>query len=238
MNLISEIRKELKANVDIPYRNGAVRFFKEPIQCYGVRTPLVRQIAQRFWSKIKDLEKKEVFQICEELYVSNMCEEATIATQWVRKFTKNFKQSDFNTFERWINQYLNNWGKIDDFCTHAMHDLIEMYPELIPNVKGWVNSNNRWVRRAAAVSFITNHRSFYVTRANIDQIFWIAGALLEDEDDLVQKGYGWMLKAAAEDNQKAVFDFVMQHKDKMPRTALRYAIEKMPVELKKQAMAK
>jgi len=55
---------------------------------------------------------------------------------------------------------------------------------------------------------------------------------------LVQKGYGWMLKAASIGNQKAVFDFVVKYKDKMPRTALRYAIEKMPAKLKKQAMSK
>jgi 3-methyladenine DNA glycosylase AlkD len=55
-------------------------------------------------------------------------------------------------------------------------------------------------------------------------------------DDLVQKGYGWMLKAASEFDQKAVFDYVMSKKDVMPRTALRYAIEKMPQELRTEAM--
>ena len=58
------------------------------------------------------------------------------------------------------------------------------------------------------------------------------------KDDLVQKGYGWMLKAASEAHCNEVFDFVMKNKDIMPRTALRYAIEKMPKELKAMAMAK
>ena len=55
---------------------------------------------------------------------------------------------------------------------------------------------------------------------------------------MVQKGYGWMLKEASNHNQKGVFAFVMKHKAKMPRTALRYAIEKLPAILKKKAMAK
>jgi 3-methyladenine DNA glycosylase AlkD len=59
-----------------------------------------------------------------------------------------------------------------------------------------------------------------------------------DGDDLVQKGYGWMLKAASQFDQQAVFEYVMSKKAVMPRTALRYAIEKMPDELKKQAMQK
>jgi 3-methyladenine DNA glycosylase AlkD len=55
---------------------------------------------------------------------------------------------------------------------------------------------------------------------------------------MVQKGYGWMLKVTSEANLQMVFDFVMEHRRTMPRTALRYAIEKMPQELKKQAMMK
>ncbi|MFH1142197.1 MAG: DNA alkylation repair protein [Candidatus Uhrbacteria bacterium] len=237
MNIIADIRQELKGQVDVLYRDGAVRFFNEPIECYGVRTPIVRKIANRYWQEIKGDDKKQVFQLSEELYASNLCEETTIATQWVRKFSKEYELSDFKIFERWISKYFNNWAKIDDFCTHPMHDLIEKYPELIPNVKGWVNSNNRWVRRAAAVSFITSHKSFYVTKGNLETIFWIAEKLMMDQDDLVQKGYGWMLKAASHDNQKAVHDFVMNNKDQMPRTALRYAIEKMPQKLKQQAMS-
>jgi len=54
----------------------------------------------------------------------------------------------------------------------------------------------------------------------------------------VQKGYGWMLKAASQADQNAVFQYVMQRKKSMPRTALRYAIEKLPRDLKIQAMAK
>jgi len=55
---------------------------------------------------------------------------------------------------------------------------------------------------------------------------------------MVQKGYGWMLKGTAEHDQQAVFDYVMRHQAAMPRTALRYAIEKMPPDLKRQAMAR
>jgi 3-methyladenine DNA glycosylase AlkD len=55
---------------------------------------------------------------------------------------------------------------------------------------------------------------------------------------MVQKGYGWLLKEASKKHQEEVFDFVMRRKAEMPRTALRYAIEKMPIDLKKRAMAR
>ena len=72
----------------------------------------------------------------------------------------------------------------------------------------------------------------------LDDVFEIADLLLLDKDDLVQKGYGWMLKAASETYQKKVFDYVMKHKSVMPRTALRYAIEKMPANMKAEVMKK
>jgi 3-methyladenine DNA glycosylase AlkD len=62
--------------------------------------------------------------------------------------------------------------------------------------------------------------------------------LLLDKEDLVQKGYGWLLKVSSEENEKKVFDYVMKNKGKIPRTALRYAIEKMPKNLKKKAMVR
>jgi 3-methyladenine DNA glycosylase AlkD len=90
------------------------------------------------------------------------------------------------------------------------------------------------VKRAAAVSLIVPARKGLFLPA----IFDIAVLMLTDGDDMVQKGYGWMLKEASKAHQEEVFEFVMQHKAVMPRTALRYAIEKMPPELRKMAMSK
>lgn len=96
----------------------------------------------------------------------------------------------------------------------------------------WGRSQNRWKRRASAVSLIIPARKGKFLK----EIFALADILLLDGDDLVQKGYGWMLKAASEAHQKEVFDYVISNKTTMPRTALRYAIEKMPKELKDEAM--
>jgi 3-methyladenine DNA glycosylase AlkD len=72
----------------------------------------------------------------------------------------------------------------------------------------------------------------------LNEILEIADTLLLDTDDLVQKGYGWMLKAASNNHQKEIFDYIIRKKSIMPRTALRYAIEKMPPGLKMKAMEK
>jgi len=72
----------------------------------------------------------------------------------------------------------------------------------------------------------------------LKEVFEISDILLLDSEDMVQKGYGWLLKVASNNHQKEVFNYVMKNKSVMPRTALRYAIEKMPKDLKKNAMEK
>jgi 3-methyladenine DNA glycosylase AlkD len=75
-------------------------------------------------------------------------------------------------------------------------------------------------------------------KKSLAPVFEIADILLLDKDDMVQKGYGWMLKVASNHEPNKVFEYVMRHKREMPRTALRYAIEKLSPDLRKQAMAK
>jgi len=69
-------------------------------------------------------------------------------------------------------------------------------------------------------------------------VFVISSNLLKDKDDLVQKGYGWLLKEASNFHQNEVFEYVMKNKADMPRTALRYAIEKLPKDLRDAVMKK
>jgi 3-methyladenine DNA glycosylase AlkD len=90
------------------------------------------------------------------------------------------------------------------------------------------------MRRASAVSLIVPAKRGKFLADVLD----IADLLLTDRDDLVQKGYGWLLKEASRLHRPEVFDFVVKRRDRMPRTALRYAIELMPPAMKKEAMQK
>lgn len=232
--VIAQIKKEFLKNVDPIYKKGSINFFKEPIDCYGVRIPIVRKIGNKYYQEIKNLSKQEVFKICEELLKTNHQEDSTIAFAWALNQKKSFTKSDFKIFESWIKKYINNWAKCDDFCVHCVGELLIQYPELIKKTKQWTKSKNKWLRRASAVSLILPIRKKDVLK----DVFEVANKLLQDKEDMVQKGYGWMLKVVADIYQAQVFNFVMKNKDKMPRTALRYAIEKMPPMLKKQAMSK
>ena len=231
MNIIGQIRIELKNNKQ-KTRVGSQYFFKEKVKAYNIKTPVVRQIAKKYWQQVKGLPKLEIFKLSEELLKSGYNEEATIAFTWVFNLKKQYQPSDMKLFESWLNKYIDNWGKCDDFCTHSVGELLLQYPELLKKLPTWARSKNMWVRRASAVSLIYPNRR----KNHLKQIFEIADILLIDKEDLVQKGYGWMLKEASNLYQKEVFDYVMKNKHKMPRTALRYAIEKMPKSLKQRAM--
>jgi 3-methyladenine DNA glycosylase AlkD len=232
--LLANIRQTLIENSDEKTRIGGQRYFKEKITAHGVKSATVKQISKQFFDIVKGKPKTEIFGLCEKLWQSGYLEESFIACDWSDRVHKQFEPSDFETFERWINLYINNWASCDTLCNHTIGNFVMMYPGFIENLKEFAHSENRWTKRAAAVSLIIPARKGLF----LNDIFEIADILLIDSDDLVQKGYGWMLKAASQPNQQAVFEYVMQKKAKMPRTALRYAIEKMPDELKKQAMQK
>ena len=232
--VISRIRDELLKNQDMKTKESAHRFFKEDITCYGVKTALVGKIADRYWKEIKNREKAEIFNLCEELYRSQYLEEAFIVSAFAYKLKDRYEPGDMAVFRRWIDTYITNWAACDGFCNHAVGDFIEQYPEFIRELKQWTQSENRWMRRASAVSLIipAKHGKF------LDEVIAIASLLLTDTDDMVRKGYGWLLKEGSRHHEQEVFEFVMQNKDTMPRTSLRYAIELMAPERKAEAMIK
>ena len=233
-SIIQKIRRELKDNADLRTKTTGEGFFKEEVQLYGVKSATVAKIAKRSFLEIKELDKSMVFDLCELLWQSGYIEESFVACQWAYSLRDRFKSTDFRILTRWVKHYVSNWAACDTLCNHTVAAFVEMYPKYLAELKKWTRSENRWVRRASAVTLIVPARNALF----LSDIFEIADLLLLDEDDLVQKGYGWMLKAASESHRKEVFDYVMRNKDRMPRTALRYAIEKMPVEMKQKAMAK
>ena len=236
--MFEKIQKFLQENSDEKVAISGQRFFKSPIKIHGVSTPRIHKFSKEIFREMKDgcVEgvglKDKVFSLSERLWRTGYLEECIIACNLSDFVAKDFVEMDFQVFEKWISKYVKNWATCDTFCNHTMGDFLMKFPEFISEMKKWTNSSNMWLRRAGAVSLILPiRRGFF-----IDECFEIAEILLNDKEDLVQKGYGWMLKVASEVDQKRVFDFVILRKYIMPRTALRYAIEKMPRELKKQAM--
>jgi len=237
-DVITRLRQELQANANPETHASGKKFFKEneKVNLIGLKFSVVSKIGKKYLAEIKEakLSKEEVFSLCEKLWLSGYLEEISVACLWSEAQAKHYQQEDFKVFASWVENYVTNWAACDTLSNHTIGSLITMYPELADRLPDWAKSPNRWIRRASAVSLIVPAKRGHF----FGHVLSIADILLMDSDDMVQKGYGWLLKAASATHEQEVFDYVMKNKSVMPRTALRYAIEKMSPERKKLAMMK
>ena len=231
--IIGEVRADLKRFDKPEFKIDAQQFFKEKLERrYVIKTPIIDKIAKSYFKYVKELSKSEIFELCGLFLGSGRDGEAGIGFRWIKRCDNLFAKSDFNLFQSWLKNYVNNWGSCDAFSCWVFGPLLYQYPELLKKTIKWRRSKSRWYRRASAVSLIYSLGK----KAHLNTAFEIADTLLLDEDDMVQKGYGWMLKIASDNYPDDVFNYVIKNKNQMPRTALRYAIEKYPKSKRQQAM--
>lgn len=237
--LISIIQRELEIKADYSYLKSTTRFFKKQdlkeikSLSHGNRATVVRKIAADYYMKIKNLEKPKILNLCEYLLSTNYSEERTIAFDWAFRLREKLNKEEFWRFERWLMQYVHHWGSCDDLCIHAFGYLLFRYPELIDKTVSWRKSDNRWFRRASAVILIYSVRR----KKLLKEVFETCDELITDEDDLVRKGYGWLLKEATNKFQNEVFNYVMKNRKVIPKVSLRYAIEKYSEEMRRKVLA-
>lgn len=204
---------------------------KEKFEKDSISTSVVRDICRKYYKKIKGFKKEEIYEICERLLEFKEWQKRTIAFEFAFRI-KQYDEDDYNIFYKWLNNYVTGWGSCDDLCTHAFGLYVFQYPNCISNINEWTESNNCWIRRAAAVVLIYSIRRGRLFKESLE----IANKLLLDEHDLVRKGYGWMLKEISNKDPDLIFNFVMERKEIMPRVSLRYAIEKLNSKLRKEVM--
>lgn len=233
--LVARIRALLEPHIEPAYRDKMQHFHKETITGMGVRTSQVRAIAKELYPEFRKLPVDDFLDQCEALLQAGIVELTTVGLAWADRHVKKLEARHFDRLYDWLQRYVHNWADCDHLCTRAFGYFLITHPEFIPTVKSWTGSDNRWIRRAAAVILIPELRK---KGSFLPHLFEISTALLPDEDDLVQKGYGWALKAATKHHAQSVFDYVCAHRADMPRTALRYAIEKLPDDWKAEAMRK
>ena len=126
-------------------------------------------------------------------------------------------------FDLYIRRHdrINNWDLVDRAAPHVVGGYLADKPRDV--LYELARSKNPWERRTAIVS------TYYFIRAgDVDDTFRIAEMLVDDEHDLVQKAVGSWLREAGKKDQQRLVRFLQKHGDSMPRTMLRYAVEKLP----------
>jgi len=225
--IVKQIRQKLKSMA----RTKTQKEKQKAIQLLGnesillaLSVPETRKIADPF---VKKLKKEKDFisamEIADILYKSRVFEEATIAESILKRFVNYFDDSTFNKFDEWID-YIKNWANIDMLCGWLITPMVIKDKSKINIIFEWTKSKNRWRRRAAAVSLVKPVRKGIYCK----QAMQIAEKLIEDEDNMVQKGVGWLLKETGGVFPDQVVKFVKKNKYKMPNLVFRLACEKLP----------
>ncbi len=197
-------RARLKAAADPKFEAGLRWFFKEPVKPYGVRTPLVRELARLAYRGSEAVARGRArpvrYRIVEERHAGGR----RAGEPPLPAIREIVRRARVRMFEQWINRYVRNWSHCDGVSTWLIAASIANRPGLADRLAGWTKSKNRWKRRSAAVSLIQEAKR----GRNTETIFHICGLLLDDADDMVQKGVGWLLKETYPKKPREVLDFL------------------------------
>jgi len=197
----------------------------------GVRVPDLRKIAKQF-SSIEFSEIKKLFQ-------SKIHEERMLA---ILILTQNFRKSKDkkerkNILEFFLKNidFVNNWDLVDVSVPYILGESILEKNLEIKILENFLKSESLWKRRIAIISTFA-----FIRQEKFSPTIKFAKKLLNDKEDLIHKAVGWMLREAwkkSEIGEQKCEAFLLQNYSKIPRTTLRYAIEKMP-EKKRQKFLK
>lgn len=225
--------RRLKKLADPLKAVGAQKYFKEEARFLGIPSPELREVGREVYEKIKaQWTVKEATDFCAVMLLDPFHEVKALGILVFERYRKAFPKSVFSIIESWLKEDLcNSWALVDLLCPNSMGALVERYPELVKDIKRWTKSPNRWVRRASIVSFIKLAKKPFFLKP----IYEIARSHFADPDDLIQKANGWLLREAGKKDMARLETFLRRHGPAIPRTTLRYAIERFP-EAKRKAL--
>ena len=225
--IAAHVRRVLKDGGSAPHAEGVQHFFKEVIQSHGWRTAEMRKVAVRFRRAIvKEQGLPFLVQVADRLFRGRILEEKVFAVLLLERAGGQFGEAEFRLFESWLTR-ISSWADHDGL----VHYLIA--PMLVADPFLWSRSRNRWHRRAACVAFIqgTRRKLFF------PEIVRLSNALLHDEDDMVQKGLGWLLRETAKADPRRTAAYLRKIRRRAPRLVLRTACETLPPPTRKSILA-
>jgi 3-methyladenine DNA glycosylase AlkD len=221
-DLAERIMAEIRDSSD-PEREARLRrYFREPIETYSLTSQQSKDIARKFYPEVKgDLE--EAMRLAGELMSHRNLSYSSVALRMLERFSRQLEPRHFPVFDGWV-EHLTNWATTDQLCTSIIAEVVKKDPGLVERLLEWTGSDNRWRRRAAAVSLVPLARRGEA----LGDVFRVADRLMMDGDDMVQKGVGWVLKEASKRHPEEVNVYLLRWREEAHALILRYASEKLP----------
>jgi 3-methyladenine DNA glycosylase AlkD len=219
--LAAELREMLKTGGSPKHARGVQWFFKEEIQSHGWHTAALRRAAGEARRKIlNENGLAGLLQVADRLFSGRVLEEKIFAVLLLETLTEEFGGAEFRLFESWLPR-ISSWADHDALVHCLIAPMVVAKPARTTRVFRWAKSQDRWQRRAACVALIrgTRRKKFFA------EIRRLAAMLLADEDDMVQKGLGWLLRETAKYDAKKTVPYLMRIRNRAPRLVLRTACE-------------
>jgi len=220
--IVAEIRADLSRMGSPDHADRVKRYFKEPIETHGLTAPQEKELAKKYYPRVKG-DLKKAIEVAQELIASKTLDEAQVGIRILDRMRRHLTPRHFDTLDAWVD-HLTNWANTDGLSTWLIAETIKKDPSLHRRLLEWTTSENRWRRRAAAVSLVP------ITRKGdmLEEALAIADRLMTDGDDMVQKGVGWLLKEASKEHPDEVREYLLKWRAEAPALILRYASEKLP----------
>ena len=184
----------------------------------GVTAPEIRRIAKKFSQEISLQELTEL--IRNPIHEVRLC--ALIIL--VNKYKKEDSDKIYQYYLKHLNS-VNNWDLVDTSAPHIVGDYLNKNPEKSKILLEFSRSENLWIRRISIVSTLA-----FIKNNEFNKTLEIAKLLLNDDHDLIHKAVGWMLREIYKRDEVLIKRFLRQNYAQIPRTTLRYAIERMDKE--------
>ncbi len=232
--IAKHIRTVIRDGGAAPHTDEVQRFFKHEVKSRGWYTGELRKVAVRFRRTIlAEHDLPYLLQVADQLFRGKVLEEKIFAVVMLQGAVHEFGKSEFKLFESWIDR-VTSWADHDALVHYLIGPIIAADATLLPRPVRWGKSKSRWHQRAAAVSLIHStrqHKSFETIRR-------ITEMLLASDDDMVQKGLGWLLREAAKFNSKQTVAYLMTIRDRSPRLVLRTACETLDAATRERVLGK
>ena len=229
----AQIRRALKDSGSSEHAAGVQWFFKDEIKSHGWYTAALRRVALRSRREIRKEHSLDfLIKVADELFSGSVLEEKVFAVFLLEKLDSEFGDAEFKLFESWLDR-ISSWADHDALVHDLIASMVASKSARTKAVFRWAKSRNRWHRRAACVALIRGTRA----RMFFPEITKLSNSLLADEDDMVQKGLGWLLRETAKFDAKRTLPYLMKIRERAPRLVLRTACETLPVSVRKQVLA-
>ncbi len=232
--MADHIRRVLLDGASAPHSEDVQRFFKEEVASRGWYTAELRKVAFRFHRVLLNEHGLDyLVSVSDQLFRGRVLEEKNMAVMLLEKSVHDFGPKQFRLFDRWLDR-VSNWADHDALLHYLIGPMIADEPARVRSVFMWARSKSRWRRRASAVALIRGARKKMFRR----EIARLSAMLLEDPDDMVQKGLGWLLREYAKADPVNAVKLLMKLRTRSPRLVLRTACETLEPKTKAKVLAK